>query len=513
MTVSGAYSLHVDWNNNGLFDDGEMSGDIVDVVIERGFSTPLARMCYTGRATFHLQNVDQSYSPLLNTGQVPMRQVRFRMTFDGQTKTLFRGFLAAIQPQSLSPGPPKHVFLHCVDATALMDLREVSIPIQIGANAKTLIAALVAEVYTPPATNYQDGINAFPISADRWSLDGQVGYRFHSNRNQPTEDQIMASSKITDVCASDWGRFFVDGQGRPAFVNRHDQLLDTTPRLTLVNQMHGMGYQRNVEDIVNTVDVIYSPRVVGEVAEVLGTLSQGTSVKLEAGATEEFTIRFRDPSNPALDIAAYEIASLLAGVDYAATDDEQGEGLDKTANMATNLSFTGATEVRIEVTNTDTADIYIQKLQVRGRAVRTRREEKAHAEDSSSIADYDTRRIPGGLSAPLMSNHSQAQLLADHLVERYKDPVERVEGLRIYGNRNTTFLSAVRDMELLDPIRVTEDHLGLSNFDGLVYQLVHNIRYPEFHELVVAIHKPYQVAGTICRLDQTTFSSNHVLVY
>lgn len=512
MTVTATYSLHVDWDNDGLFDDGEMVGDIVDVTIERGFSTPLARMAFTGRATFTVQNVDQSYSPLLNSGQVPMRQVRFRMTFDGVTRTLFRGYLYNIQPISTGGGPPKRVALHCVDAIALMDLREAAIAIQLNANAKTILTALVNAVYTPPAgVNMQNGINVFPVSADRWSMGSPVGVRWYASHSRPTETEVRASSKIVDVCASDWGRFFVDGQGRPTYVNRHDQLLDTTPRLTMVNTMHGMGYQRHAEDIVNVVDVTYAPRVVGDVNEVLGTLSQGSAVKLESGETQTFTLRYRDPSNPALDVGAYALEGLVAYTDYRATDDEEGEGLDKTGFVTLMMTLSGGSEVQIEATNTDAGAIYLQRLQVRGKAVRTRREETARALDPNSIDEYEHRHLP--VSAPLMSSRSQAQLLANHLLALYGAPTERIQGIRIYANQSETFMGAVRDLELLEPIRVTESHLGLSDYDGIVYQMTHNIRHPEFHEVVAAIQAPYEVAGTPVQLDTTTFASGHVLVY
>lgn len=507
MTEVATYSLQCDWDNDGNWDDGEMVGDIIDATIESGFSTPLARMAYTGRATFTVQNVDQSYSPPLTVGRVPMRQVRFRMTYAGTTRTRFRGYLYNIRAGGASSGPPNTMILDCVDALALLDLRSVGIAVQLNADAKTILTALANAAYDAPAgLNMQNGINMFPISADRWRAFDPA-----TAPNRAAELDISTSSKIVDVCASDWGRFFINGQGQPTFVNRHDELLDTTPRLTLVNTMHGMAYQRHAEDIVNIVAVTYAPRVVGDVNEVLGTLSQGSAVKLEAGETQGFTLRFRDPSNPALDIGAYSLAALAAYTDYEATEDEAGEGPDKTGDVTPVMTLEGASEAQIEVTNTDSAAVYLQRLQVRGKAVRTRREETATARDQASIDEFEHRRL--GIGAPLMSSREQAQLLAEHVLRQYKDPVERVEGIRIYANRNATYMGAARDLELLDPIRVTESHMGLSGYDGIVYQMTHNIRYPEYHELVVAIHAPYEVAGTPVQLDISTLGSSHVLVY
>jgi hypothetical protein len=337
-----------------------------------------------------------------------------------------------------------------------------------------------------------------------------AGVRFYSANSQPTENAISTSSKMIDVSASDWGRFFIDGQGRPSFVNRHDQILDTTPRLTVDNEMHGLLYEQNAEDIINTVEVVFSPRVVGDINEVLGTLSRGSATEIAAGATENFTLRFRDPANPALDIGAYSLEALDAYTDYSATDDEAGEGIDKTAQVSTNVVLQGGTEAQVEVTNNDANAIYLQLLQIRGRAVRTRREEIAKAEDAASIADYGPRRFT--LSAPLISNRGQAQMLADYLLELYKDPIDRVEGIAIYANRNSTYLDAVRTLELLDPIRVSESQTGLSNFDGLVYRLQHRIRNLESHTLTVAIHAPYTVANPVL-IDVTTFASGHALAY
>lgn len=503
------YSFHVDFDGDNQFDDGELSGELVSTTITRGFSNPLARMATAGRAVFVIQNVDKSHSPPLAAGRVPMRQVRFRMTSGGNTSTLFRGFLENIRSVPAPSGPPKTLALECVDAIALLDMHEGAIPLQFNAQAHEIVSAIISSVYSAPGTNYENGINSFPTSGERWS--GLRSGMTLMPRMAGPQEVINASGKLTDTAVSDWGRFFIDGQGRPTFHNRHHQLLNTTPRLTLVNQMHGMDYALEAMAIINDVEIQYSPRVIGGRGEVLGSLSPGRAIAIDGNSSEQFTLRYADPANSEVRVGGYQLViPLQSGTDFMVTSDEAGEGNNENGSVSINVDG-HADQAEITVTNNVNRTVYLQKLQIRGRAVRVRRPETARAFDGTSINTY--RRRVAALTAPLMNSHAQAQRLAEHLIDQHSEPRDMVTGVRIYANRNSTFLNAVRQMELGDRVRITEDHLGLSNFDSVVYHMEHRIEHPGYHELVIAVHEPYSVSGTPFRIGVSQFNQNHELVF
>ncbi len=503
---AATYTLEVDWDGDGSFEGGaeDVSADWMSATISRGFADPLARMPQVGRADFVLKNAGQDYSPPLNAGALPRRQVRFTMDYGGTPAVLFRGFVEDIQPSS-GPRLDRRAVLQCVDALALMDVESGRIPILESVYADEVIEDVVAAVYTPPATNYEPGKNRFPFSADRWTVSSGLTA---NGRAQPAMESGTAAQKIQDACASDWGRFFISKAGAPTFFNRHHMPLDASTELTLSDDMKRLRYGKPVTEVYNLVEVTCYPRSVGQVYEVLGRISQGFAPRIEAGATEVFSLSFRDPATGD-PVGGKGVLTPVSGTDYTATDDEAGEGTDVTASVSASLTLSGD-RAEVELENTSGAAVYIQTLQVRGYAVRAREPVTVRAEDSASQTAYQKRRLP--IDAPLMSMQAQAQRLADYLLDVYKTPRNVVRGVELLANRSATFLAAARDLELLDRVVITESQTGLSGYAAHVMAMRHNIINKHQHWLSLDVETAYPV-GTPFRLDTSTLNSGHVLIY
>lgn len=496
MSVVATYALYVDWNGDGDFSDaGEnVSADFVSANIQRGFSSPLARTPGVSRATFVLNNLNKQYSPPLNATVLPRRQIKLDMTYIS-TVTLFRGFIDDIRPTFGLHGQ-RQVTFNCLDAQALLDAYEGEIALQTNTTADAVIAAVVAAVYTPPGTAYQVGITPFPTSSEGW------------NYNQL--ENIRASQKIQDACISDWGRFFIAKNGYATFYNRQKMSLDSATKLTIINAMLNLDYVKSSASVYNYVEVTCFPRAVGETYEVIGRLSQTDATCIEASSAQTFVLRFRDPVNVKVTLGAKSCVTPAAGTDYACTDDPAGLGNDVTAGVAVAATFYGD-HAEVTLTNALAAPVYVQTLQVRGIAVRAREQITVVAQDATSIAAYQKRKL--SLQAPLISDPQSAQELADYLLQYYKDPMNDVQGVEILANKDTTWMAAVRDLELCDRVSLSEDQTGLFAWAGYIYAMTHQINSQYEHRMTMALEQRYPLGGTPFRLDTSQLNSGHVLIY
>ena len=507
--ATATYALEIDWDNNGTFDGGgeDVSDDLLSdggATISRGFRRPLARIAMVTRATFVLDNSAKTYSPPSQATVLPRRQVKFSMTYSGTTKVLFRGFIESIRPTAGEKGE-RRVVMSCVDAMSLLNQHEGAIALQTAVYADTIVNLVVNNVYTPPATSYEAGKNLFPFSAERWRWEQSART---AKSGVSGQEQTRAAEKLEAVCASDWGRFFIGKDGTTRYYNRHHMPLDTTTKLTLDNTMLEMDYQKAVQTVFNHAEVTCYPRSVGEVNEVLGQISQRYAPAIQASSAETFVLKYRDPSNQSLRVGGKDPITPTTG-DYEITNDPEGGGSDETANVTPSATFY-ADRAEVTLTNAAAYPVYVQKLQVRGLAVRAREPVTMKALDSTSITAYKRRKLP--INAPLMSDPMDAKMLADHLVANYKDPLDQVTGVEISANKNATLMAAVRDLELMERVVLSEDQTGLSAWAGYIYYMEHRINGKYDHRLTFSLEQAYSV-GTPFRLDTSQLDSNHHLLY
>ena len=150
-------------------------------------------------------------------------------------------------------------------------------------------------------------------------------------------------------------------------------------------------------------------------------------------------------------------------------------------------------------------------LQVRGMAVRAREEVSVVATDATSIAAYEKRKL--SVQARLLSDPQSAQGLANHLLDYYKDPLNEVGGIEILANKDATWMAAVRDLELMDRIVITETQTGLSAYAGYIYKMNHKIKSRYEHYLTFDVETAYTISGTPFTIESSTFDSGHILIY
>jgi len=517
-TLVATYALYVDWNNSvpanpllGFFDAGEdISADWITITIDRGFSSPLARFPSVGRMTVLLKNAAKTYSPPATAAARPRVQVVLQMTYGGTTVTLFRGWIESIRP-AFGTKRSRQAVMECVDAVALLDTYEGDVALATNTRAGALISSVVNSVYTPPAESYATGINLYPISGDRWSGPLLMWSSMQGGSGSAPLQRISASGKIEDAARSDWGRFYVDKSGFPTYIDRHQMPFDSTTALTLDDDMVGLDYEMGVSEIYNVIEVTCYPRSLGTTYEVLSKLDQSKAPMIEDGGTLALDLRFRDPSNNAVTMGGRSVITPVAGTDYTCTTDEAGETADISANVSCDAVIYGDHAVITLTAPTPAPVTYVQSLRIRGLAVRSLEPITVIAEDATSQAAYQVRRLR--IDAPLMSSQVDAQSLANYLLSYYKDPRHDIRGVEIFANANATLMAAVRDLELCDKVVLTESQTGLSAQAGFIYAMHHTIEPGRIHRLSFDLEQAYSYGADPLRWDAATWDGTEVWVY
>jgi len=243
---------------------------------------------------------------------------------------------------------------------------------------------------------------------------------------------------------------------------------------------------------------------------VLARISQNEAPIVEANDSRTFVLRFNDPINQAIKIGGKDCVTPVAATDFSCTSDPEGEGSNENSNITPSATFYGD-HAEVTLANGAAYPVWVQKLQVRGLAVRAREEVTVVAQDATSITAYQKQRLP--VKAPLISNPDDAQLLADYLLEYYKDPSDEVTNVEIIANKDATWMAAVRDLELCDNVTLTESQTGLSSFEGFIYSMTHRIRGKHDHRLVFSLEDPYVLSGSPFQLDVSALDSGHILMY
>lgn len=495
MAEEATYSLYIDWNDDGDFGDAgeDVSDDLIAATITRGFADSLKRVASVGRMTCLLDNEAQTYSPPHSSNARPWRPVKLDMTYSGTTTTLFTGYLNTIRP---TPGrfDGLQATALCVDAMRKLERHQGRIALQTDVQAHDLIEDIVSSVYTPAATDYEDGLNLFVTSTPRWVFE-----------EGDLTEEINAAQKITEICASDWGRFFIAADGKPTYYNRHHIPLDDTVAFTLDNDMLRMAYQQAADDIFSEVSVTVFPRAVGILPEVLGQIDQRDAPRIEAGDTLTLTVYFRDTVNAKVRIGGVDIVEPVADTDYECTSDPEGEGDDETANVTISNFDTYSDQAVIELSNAAAHPVYVQRLRVRGTAIRNR--ERVTVTESG-----ENEGVPFDLRAPLLDDVSAGKSMAEHLINRRGSAIHDVRDLQLVANESAARMAAVRDAELLQRVTLTEAQTGLSSLAGYIYWLRHEI-VRGHHLLTFHIGPQYTYTGDPFTIGTSVLGGTDVLIY
>jgi len=372
--------------------------------------------------------------------------MRVKATDGVTTWTLFTGYIERIEPDA-GLYSDRHVVIHCVDAMALLAFQRISLPLQQNQRADQLITQIVAQSYTPPATNYQASVGTFDVASDQW-----------------TADRTTAIDAIRESAESDFGRFFVAQDGTATYLSRRFFFGTLTPALILDGTSPvELTIVRDIEQVFNVVKVVAHPRntlaLVGVLAGAANPVLVPPIGPLGAGV-RIVTLHFHDATGNG--IGGTNLQALAAYTDYALNEAKDGSKGDYTVSPYTSVSVidTRGSEVTVQMTNNALGVLYATKLQIRGQAITTYDPLTQTVQDAVSQSAYQKRTWTHDL--PLSADTDFAQALSSYLLDRYKQPFTRLDVVAVH-NESVIGSVNVFSLKLFDVLSVSDPQTGMAS--------------------------------------------------
>lgn len=446
-----SFLFEFNWSGDGttwIDESANVFGAKIAAGMPPGFPESVAQI---GTCILTLDNASQRYSPDYASGALfgsllPRRQMRVRATDGVSTWPIFRGFIERIAPEA-GAFSRRRVVIECVDGIALLAHQRVSLPLQTNQRADQIIAALVSATYTPPATNYHAGTDAFSIAADGWLA-----------------DQTTALKAIRQCAESEFGRFFIQTDGTPTFFDRRYFFVPVSPPLTLNANPFALIVRRDAEQVYNVIKVIAHPRATVGTLSVLAQANGALHIPPvgpSGPGTRTVTLHFRDATGNIIG-ATGVITPLVPNTDYTINEKADGSLGDYTTSpyFAIATPDVRASEITLTLQNSALGPLFATKLQVRGQPVTTYDPVTQTREDAASQAAYQKRTLTHDL--PLSADVVLAEALAAYLLDRYKAPFTRIESVTI---RNEPVINGtnVFSLKLFDVISLSDAQTGISN--------------------------------------------------
>ena len=218
-----------------------------------------------------------------------------------------------------------------------------------------------------------------------------------------------------------------------------------------INKKYSVG-----ELIVNECCVTVYPRDIDSSTQVLFTLEN--TPKIDAGETLEFTTSYKDPNQLAQSVTAFETQTPVAYTDYEAYENNDETGADLTANLSVTAEYTAA-EIKYTLENTGGTDLYVTKLQARGKGIYLYQSTKAEAISDLSKKYFGTHILT--LNLKYLSDIEDGQEIADTIVTDLDNRFPSMDSITIPVNTNSQTEMACLFLDIGDPIKI--DYLQSDN--------------------------------------------------
>jgi hypothetical protein len=245
-----------------------------------------------------------------------------------------------------------------------------------------------------------------------------------------------AGQRIKEICEAEEATFYQDENGILRFENRDH--IANYPHQTPVRTIDSDDIISDEDDdstkIINRAIVTAKPRKVD--ASTSDIWSHGTVEAVPPLGSITIWAAFYDETGSNV-LPVKEITTPASGTDYAGNTNPDGSGSDRTANLSVEVTNFVET-AKIVISNDHASDtVYLTldvanniALKLRGKAARVIQAIQAVEEDADSINKFEAQEYP--VSNNLIQTGDMASLLAENLVNRYKNPMTRRK-IRIPG--------------------------------------------------------------------------------
>ena len=449
---------------------------------------PLDLVGHPGQLVFYLNNSTTSiggvagyYSPGHTnclTGWTTGLPVRLSFTYEGRTYYKFYGKIA---PDGIIVATgqyrERYVQVMAIDYMFLISQHELNLPDY--TSDKTIdqiIPLIIANMpIAPLATSYAAGVDTFPGIFDtvrpRTTAMAEISKVALSEfapvyvKGDRTGGETLVSEARNTRAATSNFQLQIPGEesGRLLLEDGTYLLLETGDKVILSelqeadfdNVMSGMslGYGRTLANYVKAVS--YPRKIDAAATTVLFALQEPFEIK--SGVTKSgFRGRYRDPSGAATRICGRDMVTPVKTTDYMANAQADGLGLDKTDNLTVTADY--GTEA-VEYTLVASADLFVTKLQARGKGVYIYDPVESVYEDSTSQLAHGVH--PLVFDMKYQDDPTMADTISALALQSYKDPHTTVEQVTINANRNAMTLFGFLSLEPGSRARFTETQSGI----------------------------------------------------
>lgn len=504
MSVTPTWSLEMKFDGSTWTDvsDDVRINDLIRGESGMGDNKATDRVARTGRLTFSLDNSAGNsaglagyYSPGHNnarSGFATGIEVRFRVSYDGYTRTKFYGKIAkdGIEPDTGIYGQ-RRTKITVLDYMNQLSMHELSLP-QYTTNKRIdeIMPLIIGGMpIAPEATSYDTGVETFTSVFDT------------------VREKTSAMSEINKLALSEWGFVYIThDKDNDEILRVENQNTRSSQRITsipdatvdagyLLKEDGGYLLQENGDKIVleqaeeasffidtavnpkisygknlaNFVTFTTYPRRIDTSATVIYSISN--AITLGAGETRELVANFRDPNNEAVKVAAQGVVTPVASTDFHLGTSTAGTDDTLTANLGTPTFSFGANAGSYSFTNSGTVDGYLW-LQTRGTAIYIYNPVEYLVQGTASQADHGLHTMD--INMPYQDEPSQVEPIANWLILDTRDPRYEVDSYPFIANRDDEHMMAFVHLELGNRIHITETQTGYdrdTNIDNIQFEV------------------------------------------
>jgi len=350
-----AWGIQVDWDNDGVFDGSNETGQMIQFTSSRGRKKMIKKygsgfeVIAPGHFVITLKNDDGRYDkfntssplyPYIQSGVDVKIEVTDQATL--VKYSVIYGIIENIVPSYYKN--ERTVKIYCVDTSSYLAQSSARVPVQTDIAPEDAMDLVLDYVNWPARWGRTLGVTADVIP-----------YYWSNSKKQALTD-------LQEISEANLGYFFIDNSGRAKFVARTDSSASVVD-FDQSTILRDIGNDTLYDNYRNVLRIKVHPRSVSSLVAVYETL--GKKPYLEAGATEEI---WGDYAYNSILCPAINLVTPVATTDYLANTAEDGSGTNKTANISVTFTNFGDT-CKLVVTNNDAGPVYITMLKVRGYAL------------------------------------------------------------------------------------------------------------------------------------------------
>lgn len=456
-------------------------------------NSPLDRVGDPGFLSFYLRNdagnsagLAGYYSPGHTnalSGWTTGLKVRWKFTYDGVPKVKFYG---KISPDGITPDSgvymKRRVKVVCEDWMGLAADHELNLlDFQEDLKINEAVALIVANMPVAPlSTDYAVGESTFPTVFDATRTGtraisefqklalSEFGY-VYIKRDTDGETLVVESRNTrsnvpnTSIPIASSDATISENEDETVVLNEDDSIsiLDESVTLSLDNinipEAVRTSYGRNLANKI--IATSYPRKVDAAATTILFTLQN--AFRLSAGETKTgYRGSYRDPNGGASYVNGRSMVTPAATTDYQAFQNEDGTGTEYTSDLVVTATY-GTNEVEYTITNNAAVDVWVTKLQARGRGI------YLYDPVQTVKGDTDSQNQQGviPLTFDMVYQHDPTivDAFSEYTLGLEKTPKITVDSFPILANNSTAGMLAFMYLEPGTRAAFAETQIGIDN--------------------------------------------------